>query len=322
MPPPAWLSADAPQSDVVLSSRCRVMRNLTGFRFPHHAKNEELKAVQSQVLRACSPLQPGVEDLGKLTQAERDYLVGCRLISPDFEWRATGRSVLLDQNRILSLMVNEEDHVRLQALTAGYSFEHAESVANQTLRVVGEGLDFAWSPRFGYLAASPYNAGEGRRLSTMLHLIGLGHTQRLPSMIKAAGAHRVIVRGLFGESSRAIGAFVQVSVTGGTRAEFVGACDYLIKAERAARLEVERSVVEDRAKRAIEFVIASPALTLAHALRVLGWMRWAACQEIAGIPFNHRDVDGWLTALEIRNTHDEDKASRQRADYLRARLDP
>ena len=319
MPSPAWLSVDAPQSDIVLSTRCRIMRNLRGFRFTHHASSEELRGVQKQVLRAAFGMGKDVQPIA-MTQTERDFLVGARLISSDFPWRSVGRSVLLDSARALSCMVNEEDHIRLQAVTAGYSFDHADGLAESAINGLSKGLEFAYSPRFGYLAASPYNAGQGRRYSVMLHLIGLGHSQRLPDMIKAAGARRIVARGLFGEASRAIGAFVQVSVTDGSRAEFLGACDYLIQAEREARSEIARETIEDRARRAVEFAIISPVITLAHALRVLGWIRWAATEEVAGFDYSPRMVDGWLTALEVRNTRDEDKASRQRADYLRVRL--
>lgn len=319
---PAWLSSDAPQGDVVLSSRYRVMRNLVGHRFPHAAEPAELKGIAKRINSAASNTNTGLEDIGSLTPPARDYLVGCRLISPEFETKSPGRMLLLDQIRSTSLMVNEEDHIRLQALTAGYSFENCVTLAEDSLQRLSTALDFAWNPRFGYLAASPFNAGEGRRLSTMLHLIGLAQTDRLPSIIRAAGARGIIARGLFGEASRAVGAYVQISVTKGSRAEFVGAIDYLIKSEREARKEVSREVLTDRAKTAMNFAIVSPKLSLAHALRVLGWVRWAAGADVPGFDFSARDVDAWLTSLEIRDTNDEDKSARHRADFLRSRLDP
>lgn len=318
--PPAWLSVDAPQSDVVLSSRYRVMRNLIGHRFPTAASAEELRLIRKQVALAAS--NTSLEDIGSLTPPARDYLVGCRLISPDFDPSQPGRGVYLDAPRSLSLMVNEEDHLRLQSLTAGYSFENCTNQGDRVLAALGQQLSFAHHPRFGFLAASPFNAGEGRRLSTMLHLIGLAHSERLPAIIRAAAARGITARGLFGEASRAVGAYVQISVTQGSRAEFVGAVDYLIRAEREARQEISRTVLADRAKTAIDFAISSPTLSLAHSLRVLGWIRWAAGAEIPGLSFTARDVDSWLTVLEIRDTSDEDKSARHRADFLRTRLDP
>src|SRR5688572_26535187 len=99
-PAPAWLSADAPHSDVALSSRCRVMRNLRGFRFPHHATPDELLEISKRVIAAG---QDYFDVYKRLSNAERDYLLGCRLISPDFNALEIGRAVLLDPSRECSV---------------------------------------------------------------------------------------------------------------------------------------------------------------------------------------------------------------------------
>jgi protein arginine kinase len=315
--PPAWLSPDAPYSDVVLSSRCRIMRNVHGFRFPHHASTEELVEVASLVIKAG---KDAFEVHKRLTNSERDYLVGCRLVSPDFKSLEMGRSLLLDAARSCSVMINEEDHIRLQAVTAGWSVETARRIANQSLEHLGAQLEFVRDDRLGYLAASPYNAGEGRRLSAMFHLIGLANAKRLPSVLQALPARGITVRGLFGESSRAVGAFVQVSSSGGSQTEFIGACDYLLTEEQAARHEVARSVIDERTRKAIDFVIPSRTVSLADALRVLAWIRWAACADLPGF-VNPRTVDAWLTTLEIHSAADETLAARERAAFLRKHLE-
>lgn len=317
-PEPAWLSADAPHGDVVLSTRTRIMRNLSGYRFPHHASRDDLRAIQGTLVRA---LKGKLESVGRLTHAEHDYLVGCRLVSPDFKWSEPGRTVLLDPSRMTSAMVNEEDHLRVQVLTAGWSAERCDQVVTELVDSLESKLPFAWSPKFGYLAASPYNAGAGRRISAMFHLIGLAQIKRLPVVLKAVAARGLTARGLFGESSRAVGAFVQISITNSKRGDFVGAGEYLLEAERVARQEAGREVLLTRADQAIQFAITSPVLSLSDALRVLGWARWAATEKGMGTAYTYRDVDSWVTALEIRNSADEDKASRQRANFLRARLD-
>ena len=117
MPKPAWLSDDAPHGDVVLSSRTRVMRNLRSHRFPNRANESELMQIMQAILDAAKSVQSQLEIYKGLTNAERDYLVGCRLVSPDFEWTLPGRAFLVDADRSISLMVNEEDHLRIQALT-------------------------------------------------------------------------------------------------------------------------------------------------------------------------------------------------------------
>lgn len=321
MPPPAWLNEDAPDGDVVMSSRVRYARNLRGFRFPHHARPEELRQIQRKVTEAAKRTSLQFETFKRLTEAERDYLIGCRLLSPEFQGKETGRMLLLDAGRSVSVMVNEEDHVRVQALTAGWSILTAHRSAEFVLAELGRGLDFAHADEWGYLTASPYNAGRARRLSVMFHLIGLAQTKHLTPVLRALAARSLVARGLFGESSRAVGAFFQVSSTSGDLPEFQGACDYLLREERVARREVERSKLQARADAAVEFAVTSSEISLADALRVLAWVRWAASATVPGYPKSHREVDSWLSALEVRGTSDPKAANRERATYLRARLE-
>lgn len=318
MPPPAWLAADAPQNDVVLSSRVRIMRNLRGYAFPHQLERKELNEVQSKV--AASLKSADLEIIRQLAPGERHYLVGCRLISIEFAFDSAGRSLVLNKDRSASVMINEEDHIRIQALSAGWSPDSAHLLAESILKRAEATLDFAWSPRFGYLAASPYNSGDGLRISAMFHLIGLAHLKRLPNVLKALALRKIASRGLFGESSRAIGAFVQVSITEGRLADFMGACDYLLTEERAARREVGRDFLAERVTNVRDFVVGSPVLTLADAFRALGWLRWASVIGLDGIRWNPRQADGWLTHLELQGDSEDQMLMRHRADFLREKV--
>lgn len=321
MPKPAWLSDDAPHGDVVLSSRTRVMRNIRSHRFPNRASESELMQIMQEILDAARSVQSQLEIYKGLTNAERDHLVGCRLVSPDFEWTLPGRAFMVDADRSISLMVNEEDHLRIQALSAGWSLQNSDHNAYTCLNALETRLTFSYSPDFGYLSSSPFNCGEGRRHSCMFHLIGLAQMRRLPSVIKALAVKGIAVRGLFGESSRAIGAYAQVSVIGGSRSEFAGACEYLLNEERLARRTVGRDALHERAKQAADFALSSPTLSLADGMRVLGWMRWAASDEIPGFEMSPRDTDAALTTLELRGSSREEVAGRQRADLIRTLLD-
>lgn len=312
----AWLTADAPHSDVVLSSRVRIMRNLAGYRFPHRASRDELSNVQKRVLAAAPSRLHAYKNLAP---GEREHLIGSRLVSTDFLFDAPGRAVLLDDERTLSIMVNEEDHVRLQGLTGGWSAETADSIASACLKDLD--LAWAWSPRFGYLAASPFNAGEGRRMSSMFHLIGLAHSKRLPNVLKALNLKGLASRGLFGESSRAVGAFLQVSITDGRRSDFLGACEYLMNEERAARRDAGRAELAERARQAMDFAIGSPIISAADSFRVLGWARWAAVAGLDFAAFHPRDVDSWLTTIELKGGLGDDRSSRARASFLRSCLE-
>lgn len=317
MPLPGWLSSTGRDVDVVLSTRVRIMRNLTGFKFVHKAPQEELYTVMSKVLGAASASGLDLEAFKSLTNAERDYLLGCRLVSTDFEWTLAGRALLVDRLRQLSVMVNEEDHLRLQALTSGLSIADADGLAEQALSSIGLRLDFAHSPTYGYLSASYINVGAGKRLSAMCHLIGLAQARRLPAIIHALSSRRIVVRGLFGESSRAVGAFAQISVIGGTPGEFAGACDYLIQEEKKARRAVPVSKLLENANQAREFALASRAISLADALRILAWIRWASTEGHPGFNMKTRDIDSALTLLEVGGNDREESGAKKRAIFLR-----
>lgn len=321
MPPPAWLHADAPHGDVVLSTRVRHARNLRGFPFPHSCTHEQLRLVEKSVREGAVGCPVRLEAMGRLSEAERDYLLGSRLLSPDFPHKAVGRTLLMDERRTVSVMVNEEDHLRIQALTAGWSGPHAEQTASVVLDHLHGTLDFMDTLSFGYLTSSPSNLGGGTRRSALFHLIGLAHARRLAPVVRALTVWGIVVRGLYGESSRAVGAFFQVSTTRGTNPEFVGACEYLLNEERMARRDVSRLSLGDTTKSAVKAVVTAPSIGLADALRVLGWVRWAASAGLPGFEFSPRTVDTWVTTMEVHGTTDTDTADRHRATFLRSRLE-
>lgn len=218
-------------------------------------------------------------------------------------------------------MVNEEDHVRLQALTAGWSGPHAEQSAAIILKHLSQNLAFMDTVSFGSLTTSPSNLGGGTRRSALFHLIGLAHTKKLGAVVRALTVWGIVVRGLYGESSRAVGAFFQVSATRGTPPEFTGACEYLLNEERMARREVSRLSLADTTLNAVNAAITANTIGLADALRVLGWVRWAASAGLPRFDFSPRVVDGWVTTMEVHGTTDTATADRHRATFLRSRLE-
>jgi protein arginine kinase len=296
------------------------MRNVQGFRFVHRADTDELMQIMRRVLQAASETGLGLEAFKGLTNAERDYLVGYRLVSPEFAWTHPGRALLVDGDRTLSLMVNEEDHLRVQALTAGWSIDNSLHRAYDCLHRLRDRLEFAFSSDYGYLAASPYNTGYGRRMSAMFHLIGLANARRLPDVMKALAERGIAVRGLFGESSRAIGAYAQVSVVNTDRTEFAGACDYLIREEREARKAAGYEELAEKAKQARDVAFASRVVSLADALRILAWLRWASSAGIPGFDLSPREADAALTTFEPTSPQGEEEAGIQRGSFLRSLL--
>jgi len=278
LPLPAWLSADGFDADCVVSSRARAMRNLAGFRFPPAARPAELLEVARLVREAaCSPSdspETTFRPLGSLTLVEFDALVRNRLASPHFQWREPGRLVLVNDARTASILVNEEDHLRIQVLLPGHAVEDAKAALERILAVLSRRLRFAHAEPWGYLASSPPNCGTGLRLSVMAHLIGLAHAKRLRGVLTALVQRGLVVRGLSGESSRATGAFVQVSTTRGGDAEWRGAREFLLEQERTARLHTPAEELDRRLEEVAAYIQRCRSLQPADALRALAWLRW------------------------------------------------
>lgn len=322
MPAPAWLEGDAPDSDVVISSRMRCARNLKGHRFPHHASDTELEMCLRLVMEAAQHPRLQLNAQNKLTAAERDYLLGNRLISADFRPNEPGRALLTDENRLVSIMVNEEDHLRVQALSPGWSISTSQAAVDHVLGCMEQSLEFMFDERLGYLTASPSNMGTAMRRSALFHLIALAHTKRLMSVLKALSTWGLTARGMFGESSRAVGAFFQVSTTHQGIHDFVGAAEYLIEEERKARKEVTMMELTEGALKARSYVEGTQEISLSDALRVLAWVRWAAAGGVSGFPRSQRTVDSWISTMEVHGTQDQRIAARHRAVFLRERIRP
>lgn len=319
MPAPAWLSPDAPDSDIVISSRFRTARNLRLHRYPDRADSQELIEIQNKVKSAAKDLP--ISPLTTISEAERDYLLGARLISPEFKHSSPGRMVLLDEDRLVSVMVNEEDHLRIQAVSAGWSIRNAVTAGQAITKSLSQSLDFQTCKTHGPLTASPSNLGGGTRRSALFHMAGLSSQGRLNRLIKSLHHTGITTRGLFGESSRGIASFVQVSGTTVSEVEFIGACNHLIQEERIARKESSRQTTLEKAQTAVDFAIASKEVSLRDALLVLGYVRWSAAIELPEFPIPVRDVDTWITEMEVFGTQNPRTAARQRADYLRSKLE-
>lgn len=314
---PFWLNTDAPHVAVVMSSRARVARNLWGFAYPHRLGERDRDAVQDTVINACRKLGWDLQTWSSLSPAEEELFVAARLISPYAEPAPRPRTILLDRSRTLTVMVNEEDHIRLQTLHPGWSLVSAVRHAEIAIEQLGDELRFARGTAGEYLAASSVNVGAGTRYSIMCHLFGLAQQGRVKPMIEALGHHDWVVRGVFGESSRAVGAFFQVSTTQGLTPEFLGACEHLIQEELRSRRELNAARLIRTCVEALRYGVTARKLKLSEAIRCLSWVRWA---RYAGIlNEGDRTVDRKVSSQgAIRNVDTgRESADRERASSLR-----
>jgi protein arginine kinase len=312
---PAWLVGDSPHSDVAVSSRARIMRNLAGFSFPHKASRPELEAVEREVRSALA--DDGFSPVENLPEVQRAVLVGSRLISPDFDPNAPGRVLLLSEDRTVAIMVNEEDHLRIQAVTAGYSVESAASAASAAEQRLGKRLSLARDAEFGFLSSSISNAGSGHRFGVMLHLGALAATGKANAAVKEVDDAGFEVRGLLGERSPGLAGFVQVSTTGNDTEELFARLDVLINQEREARSALHEQKLRDGVESAQGRIEAQEGIDMETATRAIGWLRLGALRGI--VEHHPRRLDALLTLI-LFGSADDPPTNRRRSRLFRRSL--
>jgi len=313
-----WLRCAGASSDVVMSSRVRLARNLAGWRFGHKAGHGD----RQKVLEVCrdriaaaglsgvgastspAPATPTAPpqimwiDLRESPPIERQLLVERHLISkqhskgkplPDLKagdvetTDPRGVAIALPDER-LSIMVNEEDHLRIQAVRGGLALAEAWADADRADDLLESQLDFAYSPRFGYLTCCPTNVGTGVRMSLMLHLPGLKLTGDIEKVKRAAGDMNLAVRGFYGEGSEAAGDFYQISnqttlgkgeqaILNDLAGEII---PKIVEYERLARrnlLAKRGAALEDQVYRALGLLTHARLLTAEESMQMLSHVR-------------------------------------------------
>ena len=212
-----WLRGSGPHHEIVISSRVRLARNLAGFPFVCRSTRRQRADVLQRVKRELTTDGLGWDvlwvDLMDCDPVDRALLMERHLISKHHAEadREHPRAVSIGQDETFSIMVNEEDHLRIQVLRSGMQFDAAFEAINAIDDQLEDRLDYAYSPRFGYLTACPTNVGTGIRVSVMLHLPALKLTGEIEKVRRAARDMHLAVRGLFGEGSDAMGDLYQVS---------------------------------------------------------------------------------------------------------------
>jgi len=286
-----WMEEGGAEGDVVVSSRVRLARNLSAYPFPHRMSREQAEEVVHAVRLAADRPETvakvgrlEVTRLAELTGTERRVLVEKHLVSPDFlKGDPTAKAVVLRPDEVLSIMVNEEDHLRLQCLLPGLALDECWEVANRADDALEATLDFAFSEDFGYLTACPTNVGTGLRASVMLHLPGLVGGRMLEDVVSGLGKLGLTVRGLYGEGTRAAGDLFQVSnqITLGRREEdLIGNLKALVRRlvnqEREARrtlYQKERELLEDRIYRSYGILQHARVVSSEEAMKHLSSLR-------------------------------------------------
>lgn len=262
---PAWASADGPANDVVLSTRARLARNIEGIVFPTHAKEADLKRAADLVLDAVYGTDGASDRIGRLmvihpsrlSEFERLALVDAHVASRRHVDGGKYRPVVLNETGTLSLMVNEEDHLRIQCILPGLQPMAALQMAREFDSLLAGKIRYARTDNYGYLMSSLANIGTGFRLSVMIHLAGLSFLGEAVPTLTAAAELKISIRGLFGEGTKAFGSIFQVSnetALGFSEKEIASrvraAVEHLVSRENEAR----RRIASDRKEELAEAV--------------------------------------------------------------------
>jgi len=345
----AWILKNGPESDVVVSCRTRLARNVAGYNFISRLSEtaaRELSAKLQELLLSKGidgeTVWVSMEDADPVLRLLlRERHLASRDLAPSDVSRASlpGRAVAFGKSETLSVMINEEDHLRMQGLAAGLDLDLAwDRVCTLERELRGE-LEFAYSDRLGFLTGCPTNVGTGLRASVMLHLPALGLVRNeLDKVFTAAHRTGLAVRGMYGEGSRAAGDFYQVSnqvTLGRTEDQLVDDLKELVPCvadfERKVRkilFEEHRASIQDKVSRSYGILRTARAMPTEAALSHLSLVRLGEC---LGLLPENASSDLKRVSIQIQKGHlqalhaDGDQASilavserdRLRASYLR-----
>ncbi len=334
------MRVSGPESDIVITSRVRLARNLVGHSFPGWADKHERSEVMEDVrpvLEELSEMKDSFsEEMTKLTAIEKQVLVERHLISREHAAKGPGCATVMNRNQTISIMINEEDHLRMQAIRPGLQLLSAFKSLDGIDSILEEELPYAFDPKFGYLTACPTNLGTGMRASAMLHLPGLVLSEQINQTIQAANRIGLAVRGLYGEGTEALANLFQVSnqTTLGKSEESVienlaMVIENMIKNEHNARhkmLEDSPTMIQDQCGRAYAVLKHAHIISSKEALNHLSMIRLGC--DLGFFPEEERESIN-LLLTEIQPAHLQISAKRKltpeerdilRADIIRTNL--
>ena len=328
-----WLRGEGPHHQVVISSRVRLARNLRGSAFPGWAK----KAERLQILDTIKPAVEGLPEMADahsvysqdLTALEKQVLVERHLISREHAAKGVGSAVVMNRKQTLSIMINEEDHLRMQAIRSGLQLKSVFKMIDKVDSELEAQLDFAFHPKLGYLTACPTNVGTGMRASAMVHLPALVVSEQINQVISAVNKIGLAVRGLYGEGTEALGNLFQVSnhTTLGDREEEIIArlqkvIEQIIEHEQNARIALmqkQQVKLLDHIGRGYGILRHAHSMTSKEALNLLSFMKLGI--DLSFFPEEcHASVDELF--METQPAHlqkgSQQKLAAEERDALRA----
>ena len=341
--PPADLARrKGPHDRIVMSSRVRLARNVKEAAFPGWAKKPERIRVLDLIRPAIETL-PDMKDsfsdsMDSLSTLDKQILVERHLISREHAAKSAGSGLVLNREETLCVMINEEDHLRMQALRPGLQLRQAWTAIDQADSQLEKKLEFAFNPDWGYLTACPTNIGTGIRVSAMLHLPGLVLGEQINPIIQSVNKLGLAVRGLYGEGTEALGNVFQVSnqmTLGESEAQIVERLEKVLaqiieheENARATLLEKKPKMVYNHIGRAYGILANAHSISSKETMNLLSLMRLGV--DVGLFPGVERALVDELFILtqpaHLQKQHTEKLSAEERdllrADMVRERLKP
>lgn len=327
-------------NDVVISTRIRLARNLKDYPFPcklnSQGREKVIEKVRDAVKKSNSPVASDFSfiKMSELTSSQSVSLVEKRLVSPEFISETDGRALLISKDECFSIMINEEDHIRLQVITKGLSLEQAYDTADKLDTLLDENLDFAFDEKLGYLTQCPTNLGTGMRASVMLHLPALEKSRAINRIAGNLSKLGLTIRGAHGEGTEPKGALYQLSnqVTLGISEKAAienlkNITEQLIAQENQARERLCSSIdIQDAISRSLGILRSALVISHDEALKLLSNVRLGiVSKQITDV--STETIDKLMLAVEPAtltvtlnknlSAHDRDI---ERANLIRAEL--
>lgn len=250
--PADWMTGADADSAVVLTSRIRLARNVTGAPFPGWARKEErieLLASLREKIEALPDMKDAFsQELDTLSSVQKQVLVERHLISREQAARGEGSATVVNRSQTLSVMINEEDHLRLQSIRSGLHLREAYDLITSVDMELEKTLPYAFDHELGYLTACPTNLGTGLRASAMLHLPGLVISDHIGQVIQAVGKLGLAVRGIFGEGTESLGHLFQISnqsTLGESEQNIISRLERVIRKVRDHERNARLKLIED-----------------------------------------------------------------------------
>ncbi len=282
-----WLKGTGSNSDIVISTRLRLARNLAQKPFPNKAKKKELLEILAAIQTAIEGINlfKGALFLriNELDNVDKQFLIERHLMSHEHAANPEGKALIVTREEVLSLMINEEDHIRLQVMQSGFNLDETWNIINTVDDALSQSLDFAYSINWGFLTACPTNTGTAMRGSVMLHLPALVMTKQINKVLAAIAKLSFASRGFYGEGTQASGNFYQISnqVSLGHSEQDViqnihGLIRQVIEQEEQARqamLVQNRSLLEDKIFRAFGVLKSAHIISSQETIELLSMVR-------------------------------------------------